>query len=272
MSRKQERQINKVLLLHEIREAEDEVVRSCQRGAFVNDYKALVSGKPMWPKSPLFKLNPVLCNLLNTCHMVYVFLRYCEDTGLQSSLLNITMNRPTIQQVLIIISTCWMVGLFIVTAQNYFVLSPISEKYWAIAAFEEIQEWEGECNMWGGRSHQHRSWMLPKIHLRFTFRPFDWTAVDYAEPFTMVQGRGLHLQKSWLCLFICLSTLAVHLEIAFGLDTDSVLNAFTRKTSWRGVPKEMISDCGTNFVGSWTRTKSSRTQLIKVWSGIAIHQ
>lgn len=60
MSRRQERQINKVLLLHEIREAEDEVVRSCQRGAFVNDYKALVSGKPMWPKSPLFKLNPVL--------------------------------------------------------------------------------------------------------------------------------------------------------------------------------------------------------------------
>ena len=37
MSRKQERQINKVLLLHEIKEAEDEVVRSCQREAFVND-------------------------------------------------------------------------------------------------------------------------------------------------------------------------------------------------------------------------------------------
>ena len=41
------------------------------------------------------------CNLLNTCHMVYDFLRYCcEVTGLQSSSLSITMNRPTIQQVL----------------------------------------------------------------------------------------------------------------------------------------------------------------------------
>ena len=40
MPRKQERQINKVLLQLEIREAEDEVVRSCQREAFVNDYKA----------------------------------------------------------------------------------------------------------------------------------------------------------------------------------------------------------------------------------------
>lgn len=105
MSRKQERQINKV---------EDEVVRSCQREAFMNDYKALVSGKPLWPNSPLFKLNPVLDEdggirsnerlqfAEITCHMVYDFLSYCcEDTGLQSSLLSVTMNGPTIQQVLI---------------------------------------------------------------------------------------------------------------------------------------------------------------------------
>lgn len=59
MSREQERQINKVLLLHESREAGDKVVRSCQCEAFMNDYKALVSAKPTWPKSPLFKLNAV---------------------------------------------------------------------------------------------------------------------------------------------------------------------------------------------------------------------
>lgn len=57
MPRKQERQINKVLLQLEIREAEDEVVRSCQREAFVNDYKAWEANVA---KSPLFKLNPVL--------------------------------------------------------------------------------------------------------------------------------------------------------------------------------------------------------------------
>lgn len=102
MSRKQERQINKV---------EDEVVRSCQREAFVNDYKAWEANVA---KSPLFKLNPVLDEdggirsnerlqfAEITCHMVYDFLSYCcEDTGLQSSLLSLTTNMPTIQQVLI---------------------------------------------------------------------------------------------------------------------------------------------------------------------------
>lgn len=87
--------------------------------------------------------------------------------------------------------------------------------------------------------------MLPKILLRFTFRPFDQTAVDYAGPFTTVQGRSVHHQKRWLCLFICLLTLAVHLEIAF---SPSVVPAFTGKTSQRVVPKEMIGDCGMNFV------------------------
>ena len=82
MSRRQERQINKVLLLPEIREAEDEVVRSCQHEAIMNDYKGLVSGKPVWPKTPLFKCSTRMvvsilmkdCYLLSTCHMVYDFL------------------------------------------------------------------------------------------------------------------------------------------------------------------------------------------------------
>lgn len=112
MSREQERQINKVLLLHESREAGDKVVRSCQCEAFMNDYKALVSTNQCgqrahfssWTQCSMRMVVSVLmedCNLQNTCHMVYDFLRYCcEVTGLQSSLLSITMNKPTIQQVL----------------------------------------------------------------------------------------------------------------------------------------------------------------------------
>lgn len=51
---------SKVLLPHDIREVEDEVVQSYQPEAFVKQYRALVSGKPIPPKSPLIKLNPVL--------------------------------------------------------------------------------------------------------------------------------------------------------------------------------------------------------------------
>ena len=43
---------------------------------------------------------------------------------------------------------------------------------------------------------------------------------------------------------------AVHLEIAYGLDTDSFLNAFSRMVNRCGVPEGIVSDNGTNFVSS----------------------
>ena len=49
--------------------------------------------------------------------------------------------------------------------------------------------------------------------------------------------------------------------MAFALDTDSFLNAFTRFTNRRGVPKEMVSDCGTNFVGAVNGLKALVNEL-----------
>ena len=50
-------------------------------------------------------------------------------------------------------------------------------------------------------------------------------------------------------------------RMAWGLDTDTFLNAFTRFTSGRGVPKEVISDRGTNFVGAVGELKKLVSQL-----------
>ena len=54
---------------------------------------------------------------------------------------------------------------------------------------------------------------------------------------------------------------AVHLEMAWGLDTYSFLNAFARFTSRQGVPTELISDNGTNFVGAVNELKELTQQL-----------
>ena len=91
---------------------------------------------------------------------------------------------------------------------------------------------------------------LPAIRLRFTFRPFDQCAVDYAEPFETIQVRAIKPQKRYLCLFTCLQTRAIYLETAWAVDTDSFFNAVARFTSRRRVPKETISDNGKDFVGA----------------------
>ena len=56
--------------------------------------------------------------------------------------------------------------------------------------------------------------------------------------------------KRYLYLFICASKRAVHVEIAYSLDTASFLDAFSRMVARRGKPEVMISDNGTNFTSA----------------------
>ena len=51
-----------------------------------------------------------------------------------------------------------------------------------------------------------------------------------------------------MCLFTCKTTRAIHLEMAYGLDTDSFLKAFYRMGNRRGFPEEVYSDNGGNFI------------------------
>ena len=91
---------------------------------------------------------------------------------------------------------------------------------------------------------------LPRSRLQSSLKAFEKVGVDYGGPFLIKQGRGRTRAKRYLCLFTCLTTRAVHLEMSYSLDTDSFINAFTRMTSRRGTPTYVISDNGTNFVGA----------------------
>ena len=89
---------------------------------------------------------------------------------------------------------------------------------------------------------------LPKIRLKFPLRAFAQVAVDYAGPFITIQGRGQRRAKRYLSLFTCLTSRAVHLEMSYGMNTDSVLNAHFCMVNRRGHPTEVLSDNGTNFI------------------------
>ena len=94
---------------------------------------------------------------------------------------------------------------------------------------------------------------LPTSRLRPSLRAFVRSAFDFAGPFITVQGQGKGREN--LCLFACLASRAVHLKMAYGLDTDSFLNAFYRVASRRGIPEELFSDNGTNFNGADAKLK-----------------
>ena len=56
--------------------------------------------------------------------------------------------------------------------------------------------------------------------------------------------------KRYGALFTCLTTRAVHLELASDLSTDIFILALRRFIARRGKPKEILSDNGTNFIGA----------------------
>lgn len=83
-------------------------------------------------------------------------------------------------------------------------------------------------------------------------RPFARVGVDYAGPLQMreVQLRKSRIYKVYIAVFVCFSVKAVHLEVVTELSTDAFLAAFDRFVARRGLPSEIFSDCGTNFVGA----------------------
>ena len=78
-----------------------------------------------------------------------------------------------------------------------------------------------------------------------------------------IQGRGKRQQKCYLCLFTCLATRAVHLEVAYGLNTNSFLRALCIMCNRRGVPEEILSDNGTNFVDANQELRQLRDKVLK---------
>ncbi|XP_075252041.1 uncharacterized protein LOC142344338 [Convolutriloba macropyga] len=95
---------------------------------------------------------------------------------------------------------------------------------------------------------------LPRERLVDQMFPFTHIGVNYFGPFEVkFLRRNL---KRWFCLFNCLTTRAVHIEVAQSLDTESYLGALTRFIARRGFPNTSISDNGTNFVGKVNELKA----------------
>ena len=89
---------------------------------------------------------------------------------------------------------------------------------------------------------------LPKDRVTPNEAPFTRVGVDYFGPFLVKRARSE--LKRYGCIFTCLATRAIHIEVSHTLETDSFINALQRFIARRGQPVEIRSDNGTNFTGA----------------------
>ncbi|XP_044570176.1 uncharacterized protein LOC123257018 [Drosophila ananassae] len=105
-----------------------------------------------------------------------------------------------------------------------------------------------ECKLHRARPMPPIMGPLPNDRLDAYGWPFKSTGLDYFGPLLVTVARDQ--EKRWVALFTCLTTRAIHLELAHDLSTDSGILAIRNLICRRGTVHRLRSDNGRNFVGA----------------------
>ena len=90
---------------------------------------------------------------------------------------------------------------------------------------------------------------LPAFRLRQA-PPFTHTGVDIAGPIVGKSTIGTGSGKTWIVLYTCCVTRAIHLDIVPDMTTATFIRSLKRFSARRGLPKAFVSDNGKTFKGA----------------------
>ncbi|XP_011879230.1 PREDICTED: uncharacterized protein LOC105568293, partial [Vollenhovia emeryi] len=139
-------------------------------------------------------------------------------------------------------------------ASPQLLLSSVRERYWPMKGRSLARQVCHDCVVCTRNRPRRLTQMmapLPGDRVRPS-RAFAIVGVDFAGPLvTLVnKGRGRRTNKSYIALFVCLATRAIHLEATSELSTAAFLATLRRFIGRRGRPTKIYSDNATNFVGA----------------------
>jgi hypothetical protein len=217
------------LTVQQLRQAEESLIRFVQH----QHYDFNVDNKSTKP-SAISKLEPIIVNDL---------LRVGGRTKLHQIILPGTSHIARL-----IVSdyhnNCAHMG-------TEYVLSILRERYWIVSSrrlIKSVRYHCATCRLKFSTPMQQRMADLPSTRITSGQPPFSTVGIDYFGPILVKIGRSQ--VKRYGCLFSCLVTRAVHIEMADSLETSAFLNAFQRFLSRRPKPSHIISDNGSNFIGA----------------------
>lgn len=138
------------------------------------------------------------------------------------------------------------------------IINELRKHAWILRCRVAVRKCKSECMICrkkAARPVPPLMGQLPGSRIESGNAPFHHTGVDYFGPFYVKIRRGT--EKRWGVLFTCLTTRAVHLELAESLDTSDFINALVRFMNLRGKPAHIWSDNGTNLVGGEREIRES---------------
>ena len=259
---------SKHLTAKELYQAEHLLARLSQARSFPKERDALLHDRKISPSSRLLSLAPYLDQEL--------LLRV--GGRLSNSCLTMSQKHPIVVDANDILIT--LLGTYLHVCLGHcgptLLLVSLGRRFHVVNARRLTRSICSQCKVCrkaAPRTHPQQLGELPAD--RVTTTPaFDSTGLDYAGPFTLKRGhtRKPSYIKAYLCLFICLSTKAIHIEVVSDLTTASFIAALKRFVARRGCPHVIFSDNGSNFVGAKNQLKELYAFLKQEDTNSDIHQ
>ena len=235
------------LMTTELSKAEDYWVAVIQRESFPKEVDALQHGDPPPKNSKLLSFRPIWDGDRSVIRV---------GGRVSNSSLAYSQSHPVILDGKHSITKIVIQSehLRLMHAGPTLLLSSLSQRFHIIGARKIIRSLTRQCVTCRRHSIKPQNQLLGQLPTERVSPtpPFEKSGVDYAGPFQIKYGhvRKPTIIKAYICVFVCLSVKAVHLELVSDLTTEAFIAALRRFIARRGYPTSIWSDHGSNFVGA----------------------
>lgn len=145
-------------------------------------------------------------------------------------------------------------------------LRALRERFWIVHARNQVKKFIGRCMVCYRTKKKLLTQQMAELPSFRTeqARPFTFVGTDYAGYFEIKTSdrRNAPFAKGYVVLFICLTTKAVHLELACDLSTAEFIMALENFTARRGMPNVLWADNATNYTGAEKEIRTLHDQML----------
>jgi len=252
----------------EIKLIKTRLIMAAQSTFYPNELKSLLEKRPFPKKSSLYSLTPVL----------YSDMVMRVNGRLQNSLIGFKERHP-----IIIPENSKFCELLISFYHEFschgeinLMTRMIRSEYYVPRLKNKIKAYIRSCKPCILYKQKVKTQIMAALPPeRVEFNPaFTIVGVDFCGPFNLKTStvRQAPYVKSYVSVFVCFTTKAIHLEICSDLTTEAFCAAFARFVGRRGLPRKVFSDNGRNFVGASRSLQKDYRKFIETSSRTLLKQ
>lgn len=220
-------------MISELSKAEDYWVAVIQRESFLKEIDALKQGESLPKNSKLLPFRPIWDSDRSVIRV---------GGRMSNSSLAYSKAHP------VILDGKHLITKVIIRAEHSrlmhagptLLLSSLSQRFHIIGARKTIRSIARQCVICRRHSIKPQNQLLGQLPAERVSPtpPFEKSGVDYAGPFQIKYGhvRKPTIIKAYMCVFVCLSVKAVHLELVSDLTTEAFIAALRRFVARQGYP------------------------------------